>query len=72
MLPRRIVYLIEAGKSDGEKSELLIILCQGLESLNTGVNFFVYILAGRKFRDDFINLVLRRTQKGSSRSVSTK
>ena len=72
MLPRRIIYLIEAGKGDGEKSELLIILCQGLESLNTGVNFFVYILAGRKFRDDFINLVLRRTHKGSSRSVSTK
>ena len=67
MLPRRMVYLIETGRSDGEKSELLIILCQALESLNTGVNFFVYILAGRKFRDDFVNLILRRTRSVSSR-----
>ena len=72
MLPRRIIYLIETGRSDGEQSEFLIILCQGLESINTGVNFFVYILAGRKFREDFVNLVLRRTKNGSSRSVSTK
>ena len=72
MLPRRIIYLIETGRSDGEQSEFLIILCQGLESINTGVNFFVYILAGRKFRVDFVNLVLRRTKNGSSRSVSTK
>ena len=63
MLPRRIVYLIEMGRSDEEQSEFLIILCQGLESINTGVNFFVYILAGRKFREDFVNLVLRRTKK---------
>ena len=72
MLPRRIIYLIETGRSDGEQSEFLIILCQGLESINTGVNFFVYILAGRKFREDFVNLVLRRTKNGPSRSVSTK
>ena len=72
MLPRRIIYLIETGRSDAEQSEFLIILCQGLESINTGVNFFVYILAGRKFREDFVNLVLRRTKNGSSRSVSTK
>ena len=67
MLPRRIVYLIESASSDGEISELLIIFCQALESLNTGVNFFVYILAGRKFRDDFVNLILRRTRSVSSR-----
>ena len=72
MLPRRIVYLIETGSSDEEKSNFLIIFCQCLECLNTGVNFFVYILAGRKFRDDFVNLVLRRTKKRPSRSVSTK
>ena len=70
MLPRRIVYLIETGSADEDKENFLIIIFQGLESLNTGVNFFVYILAGRKFRDDFVNFVLRRTKKSSSQSIS--
>ena len=70
MLPRRIVYLIETGSADEDKENFLIIIFQGLESLNTGVNFFVYILAGRKFRDDFVNFVLRRTKKSTSQSIS--
>ena len=54
MLPRRIIYLLP---DDVLKTELPIIACQYFECLNTGVNFFVYILASRKFREHFINLI---------------
>ena len=54
MLPRRIIYLLPKGVF---KTKFPIMACQFLECLNTGVNFFVYILASRKFREDFINLI---------------
>ena len=70
MLPRRIIYLLPTGTSDEDKVNFMIIVFQFLECLNTGVNFFVYILAGRKFREDFINLITRRKKKISSRPNS--
>ena len=70
MLPRRIIYLLPTGTSDEDKVNFMIIVFQFLECLNTGVNFFVYILAGRKFREDFINLISRRKKKIPSRPNS--
>lgn len=69
MLPRRVIYLIRTGIRVHDN--LLTIGLQFLECLNTGVNFFVYILAGRKFREDFKNLVMRRNKNCPSRSRSS-
>ena len=38
---------------------------------NFGINFFLYVLSGQKFRKDLVNLFVQRTKKSGKSTVST-
>ena len=62
LLPMQIwasYYFFAAWKTPNEfaKSRLIFYITKGLVNMNYGVNFFLYLVSGRKFRKDLLELL---------------
>ena len=71
----RTIYYSFKGQPDNPKAfavhNFLFILTIDLFGVNYGINFFLYLLAGTKFRRDFVSLIYKRKRQTNFSDLGT-